>query len=242
LTHRRERDIDFVMRINKYLSSFGVTSRRQADRLIKDGRVRINGRVATVGDQIGDEDVVVVDKEPIAANIDRIYIAYHKPIGVETTTSRLVKHNLVDELGFDFHFFPIGRLDKDSSGLLLLTNDGDIVNQILRPEFHHEKEYLVHVDRPFDHAFLKKMREGIIVQDKRTQGAYVERHNKRAFNVVLTEGRNRQIRRMCEALGYTVTALKRVRVMNVHLGRLKPGGWRHLKPREKKSLLAACSR
>lgn len=228
------------MRINKYLSSFGVTSRRQADRLIKDGRVRINGRVADVGDQVGNDDVVVVDKEPIAAEIQRVYIAYHKPVGVETTTNKTVKHNLIDELGFDFHFFPIGRLDKDSSGLLLLTNDGDIVNQILRPEFHHEKEYLVHVDRAFDHAFIKRMREGIKIQGKKTRGAHVERHNKRAFKVILTEGRNRQIRRMVEALGYQVTSLMRVRVMNVRLGHLKPGAWRHLKPRERKALLSAC--
>lgn len=228
------------MRINKYLSSFGVTSRRQADRLIKDGRVRINGRTAIVGDKVGDDDVVVVDKQPIAAEIERVYIAYHKPVGVETTTNQTVKHNLIDELGFDFHFFPIGRLDKDSSGLLLLTNDGDIVNQILRPEFHHEKEYLVHVDRAFDHAFIKHMREGMKIQGKKTRGAHVERHNKRAFKVILTEGRNRQIRRMVEALGYQVTSLKRVRVMNVLLGRLKPGAWRHLKPRERKALLSAC--
>ncbi len=228
------------MRINKYLSSFGVTSRRQADLLIKDGRVRINGRVARVGDNVGDEDAVVVDKQPIAAEIQRVYIAYHKPVGVETTTSQTVKHNLIDELGFDFHFFSIGRLDKDSSGLLLLTNDGDIVNQILRPEFHHEKEYLVHVDRAFDHAFIKHMRDGMMIQGKKTRDAYVERHNKRAFTVVLTEGRNRQIRRMVEKLGYEVTSLKRVRVMNVRLGHLKLGAWRHLKPRERKALLAAC--
>ncbi len=225
------------MRINKYLSTNGVCSRREADRLIESGQVVINKKVATLGDQVTDEDYIFVKGKPILKQEERIYIAYNKPVGIEVTANKDVKHNLTDELGFDTHLFPIGRLDKDSSGLLLMTNDGEIVNKVLRPQFHHEKEYLVHVDKPMTQIFLKHLSEGVKLKKKRTRTARVERHNKRAFKMILTEGKNRQIRRMCEALGYTVTALKRIRVMNIRIGHLKEGAWRHLKPAERRQFL-----
>lgn len=228
-----------MQRINQYLSSAGVCSRRAADALIADGRVRINGRLAQLGDLLSQDDVVTVDGNSIEPTRRRVYIAYHKPLGVESTTNRSVHRNLLDELGVESHLFPIGRLDKDSTGLLLLTNDGDIVNRILRSQFAHEKEYLVHIDRPVTTTFLKAMREGVAIGRRKTLPAVVARQNPRAFRIVLVEGRNRQIRRMCEKLGAQVTSLKRVRIMNVLLGHLKPGAWRNLYPKEQRELLRA---
>ncbi len=225
------------MRINKYLSVNGVCSRREADRLIESGQVVINKKVATLGDQVTDEDYIFVKGKAVLKQEERIYIAYHKPVGIEVTANKEVKHNLADELGFDTHLFPIGRLDKDSSGLLLMTNDGEIVNKVLRPQYLHEKEYLVHVDKAMTEVFLKQMAEGVKLKKKRTRTARVERHNKRAFKMILTEGKNRQIRRMCEAFGYKVTALKRIRIMNIRLSHLKEGAWRHLKPAERREFL-----
>jgi 23S rRNA pseudouridine2604 synthase len=229
------------MRINKYLSTNGVCSRREADRLIESGQVLINKKVATLGDQVTEEDYVFVKGKAVLKQEERIYIAYHKPVGIEVTQNKEIKHNLANELGFDTHLFPIGRLDKDSSGLLLMTNDGDIVNKVLRPQFLHEKEYLVHVDKAMTEIFLKRLSEGVKLKKKRTRTARVERHNKRAFKMILTEGKNRQIRRMCEAFGYTVTALKRIRIMNINIGHLKVGAWRHLKPAERKQFLDTLS-
>lgn len=220
------------MRINKYLANRGVCSRREADRLIEAGQVKIGQRVAQLGDQVGDDDVVFVKNQPVNPEARELYLAYHKPRGVEVTHSDDVKNNLPRALGLREHVFAVGRLDKDSSGLLLVTNDGSIVNKILKPAEEHEKEYLVHVRRPMSTAFLEKLQEGVKIDKRKTRPAKVERQNKNAFRITLTEGRNRQIRKMVESLGNEVTSLKRMRVMNIKLGHLKPGQARQLSNKE----------
>ncbi|HBU27531.1 TPA: 23S rRNA pseudouridine synthase F [Candidatus Uhrbacteria bacterium] len=224
------------MRINKYLANHGVCSRREADRLIQAGDVRINDRVAVLGDDVGEEDVVFTNGLPVNPETDEIYLAYHKPRGVEVTHATDVAQNLPRSLGLHEHVFAVGRLDKDSSGLLLVTNNGDIVNKILKPVGGHEKEYLVHVRRPMTKSFLEKMAEGVTVEGRPTRTASVERQNKNAFKIIITEGRNRQIRKMVEALGNEVTTLKRTRVMNIKLGHLKQGQARPLSRKEKSTL------
>lgn len=216
------------MRINKYIAAHGVASRRASDRLIEDGKVLINGKIAKLGDTVTDEDVVIVDGRPVNPETDPIYIAYHKPRGVEVTLNRSVKNNLADALNLKGHIFPVGRLDKDSSGLLLLTNDGDIVNKILKPASGHEKEYLVHADREVSNEFLRQLAQGARIEGRQTSPTKTARQNKSAFKIILTEGRNRQIRKMVEKLGFRVKTLKRTRIMNIKLGHLAPGHWRHL--------------
>lgn len=222
-------------RINKYLAQSGQWSRRQADTLIAERRVRINDRLAVLGDTVSEEDAVLVNGQPVTPTTDLIYLAYHKPIGVEVTTDSRVEKNIADTVDFPTRIFPIGRLDKDSSGLILLTNDGDIVNAVLRPEFEHEKEYIVHVDKLVVDEFLEAMAQGIMILGRKTKPAITQQQNDHAFRITLTEGRNRQIRRMCEALGYTVTALKRVRVLNILLGKLPVGAWRPLRKEEQRT-------
>ncbi|MBT6254291.1 rRNA pseudouridine synthase [Candidatus Uhrbacteria bacterium] len=225
------------MRINKYISSHGVASRRAADRLIEEGKVTINGKRAKLGDTIeSDDDVVIVDGKAVNPDTDQIYIAYHKPRGVEVTMNRDVKHNIAEAIGLKGHVFPVGRLDKDSSGLLLLTNDGDIVNAILRPASGHEKEYLVHADRPISNEFLRQLANGAKIMGRQTSPTKTTRQNKTSFKIILTEGRNRQIRRMVDKLGFHVKNLKRTRIMNIKLGHLKAGHWRHLTKDELKEL------
>ncbi|NQV11855.1 rRNA pseudouridine synthase [Candidatus Uhrbacteria bacterium] len=216
------------MRINKYIAAHGVASRRASDRLIEDGKVSINGKVAKLGDSVEDEDVVIVDGQAVNPETDQIYIAYHKPRGVEVTLNRSVKNNIAEALDLKGHVFPVGRLDKDSSGLLLLTNDGDIVNKILRPASGHEKEYLVHADREVSNEFLKQLANGARIEGRQTSPTKTKRQNKTAFKITLTEGRNRQIRKMVQKLGFHVKTLKRTRIMNIKLGHLSPGSWRHL--------------
>ena len=226
-----------AFRINKYLSERGLCSRREADAWIAAGRVTVNGTVATLGTKVADGDQVAVDGTAVGAPIRPVYIALHKPLGVECTTDSRVAHNIVDFVAHTERVFPIGRLDKDSEGLILLTNDGNIVNQLLRVEHRHEKEYLVTVDRPLTDEFLRAMAAGVPILGRLTSPARTERAGKNVFRIVLTQGLNRQIRRMCDVFGYTVRRLVRVRFVNVRLDGIEPGRWRNLTPAELNGLL-----
>jgi 23S rRNA pseudouridine2604 synthase len=227
------------LRLNKFISETGVCSRRQADTWISAGRVKVNGTVATLGTQVLEADTVEVDGRPVARKPRRIYLALNKPVGIECTTNRAVQDNIVDFVGHAERLFPVGRLDKDSEGLILLTNDGDIVNSILRAEHEHEKEYVVTVDRPLTPEFLGGMAAGVPILDTVTNPCRVEPVAKNTFRIVLTQGLNRQIRRMCKHFGYTVRRLQRVRIMHVRLGRLPVGAWRELTGSETADLAAA---
>ncbi|UXH46142.1 23S rRNA pseudouridine(2604) synthase RluF [Rossellomorea vietnamensis] len=224
------------MRINKYISEAGKASRRGADKLITEGRVTINGRVAKIGDQVNPGDDVLVSGAPVRVARNNVYIALNKPVGITSTTEKGVKGNIVDLVNHPLRIFNIGRLDKDSDGLILLTNDGDIVNEILRAENQHEKEYIVTVDRPISEDFLKQMSEGVKILGTKTLPCKVEQISKYVFQITLTQGLNRQIRRMCEALGYEVYRLQRTRIMNIQLGNLPVGQWRDLSKKEKARL------
>ena len=225
------------MRVNKYISERGVCSRREADKWIEAGRVTINGSVATLGTQVTGEDDVRVDGRPLGSRRTAVYVVLNKPVGIECTTNRSVTGNIIDFINYPERVFPIGRLDKDSDGLILLTNDGDIVNAILRAENEHEKEYLVTVDRPITELFLASMSSGVRILGRLTEPCRVNQVAKNVFRIVLTQGMNRQIRRMCSALGYTVRRLQRVRIMNIRLGDLGPGKWRYLTPAELEGLM-----
>ena len=228
------------MRLNKFISETGACSRREADALIAEGRVTLNGRPAEVGAVVESGDDVRLDGAPVGPARKQarpVYIALNKPVGITCTTERHVAGNIIDFVDHPERIFPIGRLDKDSEGLILLTNDGDIVNPILRAEGRHEKEYLVAVDGPPDDRFLATMARGVRILGTTTRPCRVARIGPRAFRIVLTEGMNRQIRRMCEVLGRRVVALQRVRIMGVHLGKLKVGRWRNLTPAELRGLL-----
>ncbi|MDF2933491.1 MAG: rluF [Chryseobacterium sp.] len=220
-------------RINKYLSEVGFCSRRAADKLLEEGRITINGKVPEMGTKISDEDVVEVDGKPIRDSEDKpIYIAFNKPVGIVCTTdTKREIDNIIEYINHPKRIFPIGRLDKPSEGLILLTNDGDIVNKILRGKNNHEKEYLVRVDKPLNTKFLEKMRNGVPILDTVTKKCEVERIDDMTFRIVLTQGLNRQIRRMCEFLGYEVKKLKRIRIMNIKLD-LPLGKWRDLTDEE----------
>ncbi|SFJ74479.1 23S rRNA pseudouridine2604 synthase [Paenibacillus sp. UNC496MF] len=216
------------MRINKFISETGYCSRREADKLVESGRVTINGAVAELGSQAEPGDDVRVDGKTIGSQKRHVYIALNKPVGITSTTEAQVEGNIVDFVGHAERIFPIGRLDKDSEGLILLTNDGDIVNRILRAEGKHEKEYVVTVDRPVTPRFLKAMSEGVRILGSMTLPCKVEKESDRVFRITLTEGKNRQIRRMCQTFGYNVRKLRRVRIMNILLGQLANGKWRDL--------------
>ncbi len=220
-------------RINKYLSEVGYCSRRAADKLLEEGRIKINGKVPELGTKVSDEDIVEVDGKPIRENEESpIYIAFNKPVGIVCTTdTKREIDNIIEYINHPKRIFPIGRLDKPSEGLILLTNDGDIVNKILRGKNNHEKEYLVRVDKPLNSKFLEKMRNGVPILDTVTKKCEVERIDDMTFRIVLTQGLNRQIRRMCEFLGYEVKKLKRIRIMNIKLD-IPLGKWRDLTPEE----------
>jgi 23S rRNA pseudouridine2604 synthase len=224
------------MRLNKYLAETGVCSRREADQRIEAGRVTVNGAVAVLGTQVADGDIVLLDGQPLRERPQKVYLALNKPIGIECTTDPDVPGNIVAFVGHHERVFPIGRLDKDSEGLILLTNDGDIVNTILRAENEHEKEYVVAVDRPLTPAFLAGMASGVPILDTVTNPCKVSQVGRNTFRIVLTQGLNRQIRRMCEHFDYTVRRLQRVRIMNVRLGDLPVGKWRTLTPEELRGL------
>ena len=226
-----------LTRINKYLSEVGYCSRRAADKLIEQGRVTVNGLVPEMGTKISQKDEIRVDGKLINEPTDDfVYIAFNKPIGIVCTTDTGVeKNNIIDYINYPKRIFPIGRLDKPSEGLIFLTNDGDIVNKILRARNNHEKEYLVTVDKPITTDFLKKMRNGLPILDTITRKCHVEKMGKFEFRIILTQGLNRQIRRMCDYLDYKVTKLKRVRIMNISLD-IPVGKWRYLTQDEMKEI------
>lgn len=216
------------MRINKYISETGRCSRREADQLIMEGRVKINHKVAELGSLVGPEDFVTIDDIPLDAKKPAIYIALNKPVGITCTTEHDVPGNIVDFVGHEERIFPIGRLDKDSQGLILLTNDGDIVNKILCSENNHEKEYIVTVNQKITDDFIHNMANGVEILGQKTKPCQVTKINNRMFRIILTQGLNRQIRRMCHVFGYEVVKLERIRIMNIHLRDLKLGSWRYL--------------
>jgi 23S rRNA pseudouridine2604 synthase len=225
------------MRLNKYISETGVCSRREADKWIEAGRVTLNGQPATLGTQVAVGDEVRVDGDSIGVKKKQVYIALNKPVGIICTTEAHIEDNIIDHVGFPERIFPVGRLDRDSEGLILLTNNGDIVNEILRSENNHEKEYLVTVDRPITDLSLRMLAGGVKIMGELTKPSKVARVNAQSFRIILTQGLNRQIRRMCSALGYKAQRLQRVRIMNIHLGNLRPGQWRHLTSAELAGLL-----
>lgn len=225
------------MRLNKFISESGKASRRGADKLIEEGRVFINGKRAKIGTQVEPGDDVRVDGNQLfIAPRSNVYIALNKPVGITSTTEKKVKGNIVDLVNYPSRIFHIGRLDKESEGLILLTNDGDIVNEILRSENQHEKEYVVSVDKAITPNFLKQMSEGVEILDTKTLPCELEKVTNYEFKIILKQGLNRQIRRMCEALGYNVVRLQRLRIMNIELGNLPIGQWRYLSKKEKARL------
>jgi 23S rRNA pseudouridine2604 synthase len=222
-----------AIRINRFFTEHGVCSRRAADKHVEAGRVRINGVVAKHGDSVAEGDRVSFDGKLVAVPEKRpVVLAFHKPPGIECTSDKRVPENIIDAVGYHERIFHIGRLDKWSEGLILLTNRGELVNQILRARGRHEKEYLVEVDVPISEQSIRRMRSGIVIQGRRTLPCRVQRMGPRTFRMVLTEGRNRQIRRMCEAENLRVKRLLRVRVMNIELGTLRSGRWRRLRDDE----------
>src|SRR5699024_10540589 len=219
-----------------FLGATGVTSRRGADKLIEAGRVTINGAPAELGSRVNDSDVVKVDGKRVRRENELVYIALHKPVGITSTTERHIKGNVVDYINHPLRIFHIGRLDKDSEGLLLMTNDGDIVNEILREEHGHEKEYIVTVDRPITKDFIRQMESGGHILGTTTKACKGRQLGARKFNITLTQGLNRQIRRMWSAVSYNVQTLQRTRILNIHLGDLPIGQWRDLTDDELKTM------
>ena len=230
------------MRLNKYISETGICSRREADAWISSGRVTINGQRAELGTQVNEGDEVRVDKRVVGTKKQQVYLCLNKPVGITCTTERHIEGNIVDFVNHPARIFPIGRLDKDSEGLILLTNHGDIVNVILRAENNHEKEYIVTVDKPVTESFLTGMASGVRILGERTKPCRVSRVDNCVFRIILTQGLNRQIRRMCEVFGYHVRRLQRIRIMNIKLGNLKVGQWRDLSQAELRGLLPPADR
>ncbi len=222
--------------LNKYISDSGFCSRREADKYIDDCRVTINGRDAHKGNRVNPGDDVRIDGEPLKKKKAPVYIMLNKPKGVTCTTDTKDKTNIIDYVNYKTRIFPIGRLDKLSEGLIFLTNDGDIVNKILRAGNGHEKEYIVTVDKPIDHHFIDQMRNGVKILGTITKSCFVKQEGNLKFRIILTQGLNRQIRRMCETLGFRVTSLKRIRIMNFSLNGIAPGKWRYFSPVEISSI------
>ena len=214
--------------LNKFISETGFCSRREADKLIEAGRVTVNGKLPKLGNRVNHDDIIKVDGQFLKQKDKPLYIAFNKPVGVSSTTDRKDKYNIIDYINHPKRIFPIGRLDKPSEGLIFLTNDGDIVNKILRAGNNHEKEYIVTVDKPVTPDFVKRMGNGIKILDRITQKCFVKQESKFVFRIILTQGLNRQIRRMCEALDYHVIKLVRIRIMNIILAGISPGKWRYL--------------
>jgi 23S rRNA pseudouridine2604 synthase len=226
-------------RLNKFISETGFCSRREADKLIEQGRVKVNGKRPELGTKVSDKDDVRIDGRSLKEKDETVYIAFNKPAGVTSTTDLKDRDNIIDYLNYPGRIFPIGRLDKASEGLIFLTNDGDIVNKILRAGNNHEKEYIVTTDKPITADFIKKMGNGVPILDTVTQKCFVKQETSNRFRIILTQGLNRQIRRMCEALGYNVEKLKRIRIMNVNIDGIRSGEWRYLTPSEMKLILDA---
>ncbi|MBO3445300.1 pseudouridine synthase [Clostridium sp. CCUG 7971] len=231
------------MRLNNYISSTGICSRREADKLIQSKKVLINGKMAQIGQVVNPGDVVKVNGKILHQKKNDVYIALNKPVGITCTTERHIKGNIIDYINYPERIFPVGRLDKPSEGLIILTNDGDIVNKILRSENNHEKEYVVTVNKNITPEFINNMSNGVRIfnpVNKKyviTKKCSVTKLNNRTFKIVLTQGYNRQIRRMCEAFNYEVQKLKRVRIMDLTLNGIAPGKWRRLTPQEVKGLI-----
>lgn len=220
------------VRLNKYISETGFCSRREADKLIEQGRVKIDGVKATTGMKVSNGQSVSIDGKPLKVENELVYIALNKPVGITCTTESKIKGNIVDFINHEKRIFPIGRLDKYSQGLIFMTNDGDIVNKILRAGNNHEKEYIVTVNKPITDEFIKGMSNGVPILGTVTKKCLVKKESKNSFRIILTQGLNRQIRRMCEYFGYEVKKLERIRIMNVSLGNLKMGSWRYLTKKE----------
>ncbi|SFC92016.1 23S rRNA pseudouridine2604 synthase [Bacillus sp. OV322] len=220
------------MRINKYISETGYCSRRETDRLIMAGRITVNGLVCMKDTLVEYNDDILIDGKPIPCKKEHVYLMLNKPAGITCTAAKHVEGNIIDFIHFPERIFPVGRLDKDSVGLILLTNDGDIVNKIMHSENMHEKEYIVTVDRPITNAFIEKMSDGVEILDTVTKRCDVQKVNEFMFRIILTQGLNRQIRRMCKELGYKVEKLERVRIMNILLNELERGQWRNLTEEE----------
>lgn len=220
------------VRLNKYISETGFCSRREADKLIEQGRVKIDGVKASTGMKVSKGQSVYVDGKPLKVENELVYIALNKPVGITCTTESKIKGNIVDFINHEKRIFPIGRLDKDSQGLIFMTNDGDIVNKILRAGNNHEKEYIVTVNKTITDEFIKGMSNGVPILGTVTKKCLVKKESKNSFRIILTQGLNRQIRRMCEYFGYEVKKLERIRIMNVSLGNLKIGSWRYLTKKE----------
>ena len=224
------------IRINKYVSQCGYCSRREADRLLLQGKIYINGNVASMGDRVQAGDAVIIDGKAITPAEKEIIIAFHKPAGIVCTTSKKEKQNVIDYLHLEERVYPVGRLDKNSTGLLLLTNNGQLMDDILRGSHYHEKEYIVTVDKAIPPAIYEAMEQGVPILNTMTRPCRITHRCERRFHIILTQGLNRQIRRMCEYFGYRVRTLKRIRIMNIELGNLPEGKWRYLTETEIRKL------
>lgn len=227
-----EENVSNAIRLNKAISETGFCSRREADKMIEQGRVLLNGKVGVLGDKASPEDRIEIDGKSLIRESKLVYIAFNKPVGITCTTERDIEGNIIDFINHKERIFPIGRLDKPSEGLIFLTNDGDIVNKILRAGNNHEKEYAVMVDKPVTKDFIMQMSSGVPILDTITQKCFVEKESDYVFKIILTQGLNRQIRRMCDYLGYKVYRLKRLRIMNVTLDGIESGKWRDLTAKE----------
>lgn len=226
-----------LMRLNKFLSDAGVCSRRQADRLVEEGRISVDGRVAVLGEKVHEGMKIYVDNKRVSVEKKKVLIAFNKPVGIECTTDKSNPDNIVSYINYPTRIYPIGRLDKNSQGLILLTNDGSLVNKILKGANYKEKEYIVTVDKPITEEFICKMSKGVPILDTVTRPCIVRKTGPHTFNIILTQGLNRQIRRMCDELGYHVQKLKRIRIINIKLGNLQKGKYRLISENEMKKLL-----
>lgn len=219
------------MRINKLLSNYGICSRRETNRLIDEKRIIVNGQLCEPGQWVEEEDIILIDNDPIQVK-DKVYIALNKPVGITCTAAKEVKDNIIDFMNYKEYIFPVGRLDKASQGLILMTNDGELANKILESENEHEKEYIVTVDKVFDDFFIKGMSEGVEICGVKTRPCKVSRITEDTFRIILTQGLNKQIRRMAKTFGYTVICLERIRIINIKIDGIDTGKWRNLTEEE----------
>lgn len=224
------------MRINKLFSNLGICSRRETNRLIEEGRVKVNGVLSIPGQWVEKEDEILIDDKPITEK-KKIYIAFNKPVGITCTSSSEVKDNIIDFINYEEYIFPVGRLDKESHGLILMTNDGDLANKILNSDNYHEKEYVVTVDKPIDNNFINHMSTGVYILGEKTRPCKVIKIDEYIFKIILTQGLNRQIRRMSKALGYNVIELERIRICSINVEGIDLGKWRHLSEEEVRQLI-----
>ncbi|MCY6369358.1 pseudouridine synthase [Clostridium ganghwense] len=227
------------MRINKLLSNLGLCSRKETNRLIEANRITVNGRLCEPGQWVEEDDIILIDNEPIPVK-EKIYIALNKPVGITCTAAKEVKSNIINFMNYPEYIFPVGRLDKASQGLILMTNDGELANKILKSENEHEKEYIVTVNKPFDDLFMKGMSEGVEICGVKTRHCKVSRVSEDTFRIILTQGLNRQIRRMSKAFGYTVVRLERIRILNIKIDGIDIGKWRNLTEKEVIELRNLC--